>query len=89
MQTHRYRPMDKREKEMNKEGKQHRLKKYAKLTGEHKIRQHSQKETHKTCLIHLSMADYGQLVQLAMRSGHTAEELVALHIERLINRDCT
>ena len=74
---------------MNKENQQHHPQRSAKHAEGDKIHPHSQKETHKTCLIHLTLADYGQLVQLALRSGRTPEELVALHIERLINRDCT
>lgn len=45
---------------------------------------HSQDETMKVCQVNLPIADYGQLMQLALRQGCTPEELVAQQIERTI-----
>ena len=47
----------------------------------------SQDETMKICRVNLPIADYGQLVQLALRKGCTPEELVAQQIERFIRKD--
>ena len=46
----------------------------------------SQDETMKFCKVNLPIADYGQLVQLALRQGCTPEELVAQQIEHLIRK---
>ena len=68
-----------------KQGKQHRGDEQPK-----RLRQAtSQDETIKICRVNLPIADYGQLVQLALRQGCTPEELVEQQIERLIRKDIT